>query len=232
MIRIRVDDFPWTKREERDNGRHTIENFNNFMATLDHYEIVPLVGVIPGNCDQNDLSYLRENNSAFEIGLHGIYHEEYKPNEFLPYLTVSDIEKQLKITRMLLEASVQKPIRTYMPPHNVIDQRTIGALRGAGFDSFTTGPETSSDIVGSVILDGNYNSLKVIHSQKPAEYGRSDELLTAGMDEHLNAKTKYYPERISTLTLHWTWETNIGLNHLEKFLDSIKHSLKRGKFYE
>lgn len=221
MIKLRVDDFPWTKENERD--RHTLKAFGEFCDVVRrHYNGYWLLGVIPGNCGAAELSYLRHKTSGIQIGMHGIYHNETYPNEFLPNLTVANIAQQLRMTRTLLSHAIEKPIDVYMPPHNVIDFRTVAALPDAGFKAFTTGPETPPAIVRQ-----EFHDVKIFHSAKElGQYGRSDELHAQGATDRLfNLSAR--GEEI-WLTLHWTWEVNIGLEHLDKFLSALYPQLHTG----
>ena len=62
------------------------------------------------------------------------------------------------------------------------------------------------------------------HSAEPFEYGRSDEMLQRGAVEYWDKKVdKVIP---SYITFHWTWEVNIGLENLEKFLEALKPSIE------
>lgn len=215
-VKLRVDDFPWTKRDERD--KHNLDAFLKFQDVIN--EFVGgywLLGVIPGNCGQDELNFLRHKTSGIRIGMHGIMHDESRANEFLPYLTTDDIERQLCLTRVLLATAIQQDVRVYMPPHNVVDSRTLTALPKAGFRAFTGGPETApafrNDFVGGI---------KYLHSQPPHEYGRSDEMLVRNSAAHLIRESA---DKDIWLTLHWTWETNIGLESLRRLLSEIGDSL-------
>lgn len=214
MIKIRVDDFPWTKREERD--RHNLDAFMKFQDVINRWMSgYWLLGVIPGNCSGDDLYTVKHKCPYARVGMHGIMHDESRPNEFLPYLTCDDIGKQLGTTRQLLSSAIEKDVRVYMPPHNVIDTRTLAALKPAGFRAWTGGPETDKNL-------WSIDALQYIHSEAPHQYGRSDELLARGSVAHLIREST---DRNIWLTLHWTWETNIGLEHLWTFLREIEGNL-------
>lgn len=220
MIKIRVDDFPYTKREERD--RHNLLAFRDFKKVLEKHNVgYWLLGVIPGNCSPEDLDYLRHQCPYTRVGMHGIFHDESRPNEFLPYATSKEIERQLSVTRTLLEAALNRDVRVYMPPHNVIDWRTIEALRPAGFRAFTGGPETPNE------LRVSHEHLQYIHSEPPHEYGRSDELLQRNSAAHL---LRWSGKDDVWLTLHWTWEVNIGLKNLDLFLAEISDSISPSNY--
>ena len=66
-----------------------------------------------------------------------------------------------------LEAGVGRPVRTYMPPRNLIDQRTASVLNGM-FDNYTCGPETDREVMNRFPMG--------VLSMPPWEYGRTDEL--------------------------------------------------------
>lgn len=204
-IRIRVDDFPGTKPEEF--YRHNLENFKQFHALIPKKY---LLGVIPTHASKGDI--LQIGAQDIEIGMHGIYHDERYPNEFRDYQTQIEIEKILTEQRSHMEHLSGKKVRVYMPPHNVIDKKTIFALENTGFKAFTSGPET-------IDLEQIHLNIKRLHSIPPLEYGRSDELLQRGSVEYLREEAK---KRTVFLTLHWTWEWNIGLEHLKLYLSKIE----------
>lgn len=208
-IRIRVDDFPGTKPEEF--YRHNLENFKQFHALIPKKY---LLGVIPTHTSEGDLLQLGAQN--IEIGMHGVFHDERYPNEFREYQTQIEIEKILAAQRNHMEHLSGKEIRVYMPPHNVIDMKTLFALENTGFKAFTSGPETN-------ISEQMHLSIKRLHSTSPLEYGRSDELLQRGSVEYLQEEAK---KRTVYLTLHWPWEWNIGLNHLKLYLSQIEHLIE------
>ncbi len=210
MIRVRVDDFPQTKGEPQ----HTLAAFREFDRCL--RECIGgkryLLGVIPGRCTVDDLLFLRRETDCI-IGMHGTDHDEARldrngGNQFEPYLTVPQIKTVLGANREALSALTDRPVEVYMPPRNVIDERVARAARGSGFESFTTGPETSQ------MLRMDWHRW-IIHSEPPHEYGRTDEMLQRGSHEYLKRQENV------TLTLHWTWETNVGLHHMRRFFAEI-----------
>jgi hypothetical protein len=213
MIRVRVDDFPQTKGEPQ----HTLAAFREFHKCL--RECIGgkryLLGVIPDRCSIVDILFLK-NETDCVIGMHGTDHDETRldrngGNQFESYLTTGQIRTILEGNRMALSTAVDRPVEVYMPPRNVIDERVAQGVRGAGFESFTTGPETSK------ILRNDWK-MWAVHSEPPLEYGRTDELLQRGAVEHL---VKVAEAGDVVLTLHWTWETNIGLEHMRKFFAQI-----------
>lgn len=215
MIRVRVDDFPNTKGEPQ----HTLQAFREFDRCL--RECIGgkryLLGVIPKRCDPDDILFLR-NETDCTIGMHGIYHDEEKldiyKNEFPPYLSQMDVCRYLQEARAALQDGVGRLVTIYMPPRNLIDWRTVGALLDAGFFAYTGGPETPSNMR---ISD---DDVEYIHSGLPHEYGRTDEMLQRGSHEVLRTL-----DRDAVLTLHWTWETNIGLEHMRRFFAEIPKEL-------
>lgn len=203
-VTIRVDDFPGTKREEF--YKHNMESFIEFDDVMQkNCGKQYLLGVIPTYSSHEDLVRLSTMN--LQIGMHGIKHDERYQNEFLPHQTDREIFIALIENRQRLQDIVNKPVKVYMPPHNVLDVRTCRLAKDAGFTHVTTGPETDVEI----------SYVKRLHSKKPLEYGRSDELLSLGAVDYLNRK-----DTQAILTLHWTWEFNIGLSHLSRFLEQIK----------
>jgi hypothetical protein len=214
MIRVRVDDFPQTKGE----AQHTLAAFREFDLCL--RELTGgkryLLGVIPGRCSPDDLLFLQRETDCV-IGMHGTDHDESRldrngGSQFEPYLTVRNIQQTLFDHRMALRAAVDRPVDVYMPPRNVIDERVFQAGRAAGFEAFTTGPETSAFL-------RNAWSRWVLHSEPPHEYGRTDEMLQRDSDVHLRGPGDHI------LTLHWTWETNIGLHHMRRFFERLPRDL-------
>lgn len=210
-ILIRVDDFPHTRGEPQ----HTLAAFREFHRELNaslggrRY----LLGVIPGRCTVDDVLMLR-NETDCVIGMHGIDHDEalldLHGNEFPPYLSRLDVRQRLTEARLGLERAVGRPCRVYMPPRNRIDQRTAGVLNGL-FELYTAGPETDPEVLG------RFQSH--CFSEFPHEYGRSDELFERGSHRELVARCE--SGRWPVLTLHWTWEVNIGLASMRRFLSQI-----------
>lgn len=212
MIRIRVDDFPQTKAEPQ----HTLSAFREF-----HRELTALtgkrylLGVIPKRCSVDDVLFLR-NETDCVIGMHGLAHDEHQldihQNEFPPWIPQSQVCKLLSEARSALESAVNRPVRAYMPPRNLIDWRTMGALHESSFDWWTSGPETGREL-------RDFFGNTCVHSQPPYEYGRTDELLQS--EAHLRLMEKVDHGHGVVLTLHWTWETNIGLHNMRNFLSQI-----------
>lgn len=213
MLKIRIDDFPQTKGEPQ----HTLAAFREF-----HRELSALIGgkryllgVIPKRCSVEDVLFLR-NETDCVIGMHGIHHDErlldsYQ-NEFPSYLTTRGIGERLMQAAAALDEGVGRPAPIYMPPRNRIDQRTVDCLIECGFFHFTAGPETDRQVI-------DRNREMAIVSMPPYEYGRSDELLQR--EAHLRIMEKSDLGHEVVLTLHWTWETNIGLHHMRSFLSAI-----------
>lgn len=212
MIKIRVDDFPQTKGEPQ----HTLEAFKEFDRVL--RECIGgkkyLLGVIPERCSSDDLNFIRDETDCI-VGMHGIWHDESKldlyGNEFPPYLSKEQIKYELSSAVGDLERAVARQINIYMPPRNIIDARTLSCLIDCGFSYFTAGPETDKMIIKNTIGSQLY-------SHAPHEYGRTDEMFANGSHAVLVERAAQRPVII---TLHWTWETNIGLDHMVKFLSKI-----------
>lgn len=203
MLRLRVDDFPGTKPEEF--SRHNLVNFKEFHRIVAEHFSSYVLGVIPAHVHESHLVWLLGHPEVCPA-LHGVDHrEDGLLNEFPPYLTVDDIAK--KLLQGLFKIYPSTPIDTYIPPHNVIDHATCQALKMLGFKMVMGGPGMDRGI--------NLCGLELCYSEFPWEYGRSDELLVRGSIEHLAREST---KRDVWLTLHWPWELNIGLHHLEKYL--------------
>lgn len=211
MIRVRVDDYPQTRGEPQ----HTQAAFREFHRCLshgiDHKRY--LLGVIPGRCTVDDILLIR-NETDCVIGMHGIDHDEAKldiyQNEFPPYLSREHIRDKLREARDALASAVGRPVSIYMPPRNQLDVRTIFAFPPE-IRFYTTGPETTE-----LIRTG----AQAIHSQPPHEYGRTDEMYQRKSHQVLSELVSQMGRDV-VLTLHWTWETNIGLSHMRRFLEQI-----------
>lgn len=215
MIRIRVDDFPQTKGEPQ----HTLAAYRDFHNVLREatggrrY----LLGVIPGRCRPEDLLFIQRELDVV-VGMHGTDHDEARldrngGNQFESYMTHRQVEEKLSENRAALETVVGQPVWIYMPPRNVVDARTLRAAQRSGFFAFTSGPETN--VMGELCIEP-------LASMPPHEYGRSDELLMRESHQHLIEAAS---SGDVILTLHWTWETNIGLSHLRTFLSKIPKRL-------
>lgn len=218
MIKVRVDDFPNTKGEPQ----HTLEAFREFDRRL--RECIGgkryLLGVIPGRCSVEDVLFLR-NETDCVVGMHGTDHDEARlsrngGNQFEPYLTREQVREQLREHHSALEAAVGRRVNVYMPPRNVIDAKTLDIiLHDSPMSFFTSGPETNPVF--------RQRTNRFIHSEPPHEYGRTDELLKNHSDEVLRMYRG--PDVEMVLTLHWTWETNIGLNHMVEFFAKVPKEL-------
>jgi hypothetical protein len=177
-----------------------------------------LLGVIPDRCTIDDVLFLRDETDCV-IGMHGTDHDEARldrngGNQFEPWLTVTQIREELLSRHVSLQEAVGRKVQVYMPPRNVIDGRTYAALLNSPMVWITSGPETNPDMVRG--------SSRFIYSMSPLEYGRTDELLQRNAHMHLIGEGK---DRDVVLTLHWTWETNIGLEHMRCFFDQIPKDL-------
>jgi hypothetical protein len=147
--------------------------------------------------------------------MHGIQHDEDQldrfQNEFPPWMTVQEVSSALIHSRDFLERSCEKSVNVYMPPRNRIDRRTTTALGLAGFKAVTGGPETDQP---SLLGFRSFMSLP------PHAYGRTDEMLDRGSTDVLSKI-----DQDVVLTLHWTWEINIGLHHMKRFFNSIDREM-------
>lgn len=212
MLRIRVDDFPHTKGEPQ----HTLGAFREFDKRL--RESIGgkryLLGVIPGRCSVEDVLFLR-NETDCVVGMHGIDHDEKQldihQNEFPSYLSQADVCGRMITAAIALDDAVGRKSKIYMPPRNRIDFRTVNVLASAGFSHFTAGPETDPDVL-------KRHDDRAIVSLPPHEYGRTDEMWQRESHKDLMLRSD---SQDTVLTLHWTWETNIGLHNMVKFLTAI-----------
>lgn len=211
MLNIRVDDFPGTRPNEFD--KHNLESFKQFHDVMQKYKLRYSLGVIPFHTSDDDLRWLRDQNDI-HVSLHGVVHDETQMNEFLPFLTKDEVVVDLRIARDRMESILGYNISSYIPPHNVIDPRTCVALKELHFERVLCGPGTEYSVMEfarNIHLDCHYSSA-------PLEYGRSDELLARGSAQHLRSISK---DNNVWLTLHWTWEKNIGLDHLNQYLKEL-----------
>jgi hypothetical protein len=223
VISIRVDDFPFSKPEEA--WKHNLESFKRFDDTVAKYVDGYVLGVIPKHATEEQLDWLAANDRAV-VAMHGVEHDERFPNEFREHMTERDVrEVLLGAKQKLLRCNSDGKVGMYVPPHNVLDARTLRALKDAGFTSVFGGPGTAATLDQYAWTLG----LGFFASEHPLWYGRSDELLerdhahetilSYGNDPKNRWKMKY-------LTLHWTWETNIGLESLDRFLQKIAPVLR------
>lgn len=216
-IFLRIDDFPGTKPEEF--WKHNLDNFKVFDALLEKHQIDYTVGVIPKYTTQKEIDWLAQNPRA-TVALHGIEHDERFPNEFHKGETKEQITRSIRsAVEPLKICNGNGIVDTYIPPHNVIDFRTACALRDCGFKKLLCGPGTDDSelryIVDNAILD-------VYYSRHPKFYGRSDEMMDRDMAvEAIELQHRLGTDRDCYVTLHWTWEWNIGLQSLDLLMSKI-----------
>lgn len=211
---IRVDDFPGTKPEEF--YKHNLENYRRFHDVLTTRGLLYTLGVIPRHVTDDQLAWLGENR--VKVALHGIDHDERFPNEFRDHQTVAEVGNSLAGAKRRLEAFCGQ-VSDYIPPHNVVNVRTVHALLRCGFRTLHGGPGTEP----AVAKIASELGLDVVLTYPPFEYGRSDELLERGSVDHVVGRLR---DGDVWLALHWTWEQNIGLSNLERYLDTLDE--KRG----
>lgn len=224
MIKIRVDDFPNTKNEPQ----HTLDAFAKFNDTL--LELIGekkyLLGVIPSKLYSQEINFLRDKTNCI-IGMHGVDHNEkfldVHNNEFPSYLTQNDVAFKMRRGKDIVDGIRKSTI--YMPPRNIIDKRTWDAAKECGFRYYTVGPETKffakdefgkKEYIGGKTrcYENDDNGKLIITSGYKNLYGRTDEISYANYSQYVTKKEAY------VLTLHWTWETNIGLEHMKRFFKS------------
>lgn len=213
MLKIRVDDFPFTKQEER--WRHNIDNFKKFDEVMARHITEYVLGVIPKHTTREDLDYL-SSNPRIDVAIHGIEHDERFPNEFREWQTEKDIGQAIGSVKSLWDPLVG-PIDSYIPPHNVIDQKTVRALINSGFENLHTGPGSDFEVMKYAAEQG----LNIRPSSSPDFYGRSDEMMNRDSVSQIKMLCQQYDSEFCWLTLHWTWELSIGLESLDKFLTEI-----------
>lgn len=218
MLWCRVDDFPLTKPEE--SWRHNLDNFKRFNAVMERHGLDYVLGVIPRHTNDQMLRNLVEMPMV-EVALHGVNHDEMFPNEFRDHQTQMEVYQAIQSAVAPLE-DICGPVDTYIPPHNVIDRKTCNALKAAGFTWVLGGPGT--DV--SVFDYANFIGLQTYYSVPPLEYGRSDELSERGSVDHLLHASSV---KDVFLTLHWTWEWNIGLKNLDAYLSELAPAIAVGR---
>ena len=211
MIHLRVDDFPGTKPKEF--REHNIDNFKRFHDVLMMAEIPQYtLGVIPKYTHLSDMLWLSSQDSL-NIAQHGISHDENHQNEFSDILSEDQICSALHDVKMI---EFYRNVTSYIPPHNVFDGKTCRALTRLGFREIYGGPGSHVESQDEFEWMHGKNCLKFNYSKFPEEYGRSDELMKRGSIDHLLKKDESY------LTLHWTWEWNIGLDNLRSYISCLK----------
>lgn len=217
-LKFRVDDFPLTKPEE--GWRHNLDSFKSFHAVMSKHGIWYTLGVIPHHVTHEQLLWL-STQPELEVALHGIDHDERFPNEFRDHQTQADIENSIRSVKELWDPRVG-PVTSYIPPHNVIDTKTIRALKNTGFTDIFGGPGT--DIHMLEYAEGM--DFRTHLSTEQNLYGRSDELFDRGVclpycRSVIEQDTSDAYGNPLCLAFHWTWEINIGLSNLDKFLTEL-----------
>lgn len=216
MLEIRVDDFVGTKPEEF--YRHNVDNFVKFNEVMRSFDLTYTLGIIPSTLGRDEINYLWEQRNDITYALHGLIHDEHKMNEF-EGKKFPEIENLLKIPKLFMDTSLDTNICDYIPPHNVFDEDTVIALHRLGFERIFGGPGTMETLLPFV----ESLSIEYVHSEFPYEYGRTDELLERKSIEHIMKKLSH-GEHVC-LTLHWTWEWNIGLDYMKRYFDKLIASI-------
>ena len=210
---IRVDDYPGTKPEEF--WRHNLDNYKRFEELFAKRDLTFTLGVIPRHVKESDLEYFRQSPTTY-VALHGVYHDERFPNEFRDHQTEDEVYQAIQSAKEPLKGcNPNGEVTVYIPPHNVIDHKTVNALARADFREIWGGPESDVSVL-------DYARSKGIWTRRhnPPWYGRSDEMLGAKLDEWIR-KHPETPLAEHQLAFHWTWEWNIGLQSLDEFLKRI-----------
>lgn len=213
---LRVDDFPGTKPSEF--WLHNLESFKEFDSILADHMSSYVLGVIPRHTTQEQIEWLAENPRV-DAALHGILHDEKYLDEFKEFETEEDIyRKVMSATSRLSKINGNGKITKYIAPHNVITVKAAKALKRAGFDTLFSGPGADEKVLHAI---EDSNILEVKFSEHPLFYGRTDEIMNEEeMEDYYNELTVLSDV---VVTLHWTWERNIGFDYLKKFMSSVGH---------
>lgn len=220
VISFRVDDFPGTKPDEF--WRHNLDNFKRFDEVMRKHCADYTLGVIPRYTIERDIEWMAKNE-LLHVALHGRHHDERYPNEFREYETEETILHELTSLKGPLDQCNPRGVDTYIPPHNVVDKKTVRALVGAGFKHLWGGPGSDRDVMAYADSLG----LQSRYYQDPFEYGRSDELIDRGSVKYITDKWT----DDSHVCLHWTWEWNIGLKSLDTYLTMLDDVIGIGRCY-
>lgn len=221
MIRLRVDDYPGTKPEEF--CRHNLENFKRFHEVVAGFVPWYVLGVIPRHVSDDDLRWLGAQREVV-VALHGIDHDERFPNEFRDHMTELDRRHAIQRARGRFQLLTGQPVVDYIPPHNVIDRKTVDALYHTGFKTLHIGPGSEGDASLYAQMERH---LHVAPSFPPHFYGRTDEMLARCSPAVIRKDVELRSRPFSSMgpdtwvTLHWTWEHNVGLETLSEFLAQL-----------
>lgn len=206
-LNLRVDDYPGTKPKEF--YRHNSANFFLFHDLIREFFPSYVLGIIPRYLGEQDIRVLRAcMKQGLVPAVHGIDHDESRQDEF-DGLTTDQVIGRLGPTKGVLEHMLQCRIEDYIPPHNAFGENLTGALCYLKFKNIYGGPGTNEDVP--------LHGLEMRYSKWPTEYGRSDELLDRD-DSVFCIGQKLAAGRDVWLTLHWTWEWNIGLESLRSYM--------------
>ena len=210
---LRVDDFPWVKPEERD--KHNLENFKKFDAVLGANSVPQYtLGVIPSRVTKEDLEWLKAN-PHIRVAMHGIDHDNRYPNEFRPYETSSDIYRKIVDAKKIFSGYAN--VECYIPPFNAVDLTTARAIFRAGFTELMCGPGTDLKEFAMIKNARFFGPDRLTYSDHPVFYGRSDEMM-----DRDDSVRHIKESKGDVVTLHWTWEHNIGLRNLERFMGQLR----------
>lgn len=217
-IILRVDDFPGTKPDEF--WKHNLDNFKKFDDVLGENGVRQYtLGVIPKYLDERQIDWLA-SNERIRVALHGIEHDERFLNEFREHETQEDIQKKLSSAcTNISRCNGDGRIRCYIPPHNVVDLKTARALAFEGFDDLMCGPGTDETQLSLIRSSGLFDRGRVTFSEHPLFYGRTDEMIRAHSEKAIE-DAFVFPE-VTVVTLHWTWEHNIGFSTLKTFMKRV-----------
>lgn len=222
MISFRIDDFPYTKPEEQ--WRHNLTNFKMFNEVMRRYHATYTLGIIPDRLTDEMLDFIANEKYMITPALHGIHHDERFPNEFHSGETEDDIYQALTSAKYPLE-NFGRDVDVYIPPHNVVDAKTVDALVRAGFRTLYGGPESDGMVFQYAWEEKKMHTLR----HYPPYYGRTDEMMERGNVVHF--KERFVQGHDIHIGLHFTWEWNIGLQNLEKFLEQLKEEIGVGRLW-
>lgn len=135
------------------------ERFFQFKKLLDHYQVKPLIGVVPDNKDENlkgtsegkpaDFwNYIKQlEDEGWSIAMHGYRHIYstrkggiFPLNDFSEFAGLSfERQKEMLVggKKLLREKGIETDI--FMAPAHSYDKNTLKALKEAGFRALTDG---------------------------------------------------------------------------------------------
>jgi peptidoglycan/xylan/chitin deacetylase (PgdA/CDA1 family) len=227
-LSIRIDDYPGTKPAEfLEHNLRSFQKFDDVLCACVPAGVPVTLGVIPRYVGLEDLRELSQLN--YELAIHGVDHDERpdRLDEFGPvgyrFFSLEEVIRSLRREQDRFEEMTGRRPTTYIPPHNVINNQTLIALHDLGFKRVMGGPGSEHCMpIEQLRNKCKWWELELVESQPPFHYGRSDELLQRGSIERIaeDLRTKDV-----CLTLHFPWETNIGLEYLRSYLNKLDEAI-------